>query len=125
VTQTIVLLTDPDAAARWFKTKLRTFEGYEGREVDGFLYRSVVTDPLVAFADEAAVVVAQTEAQQLDFLEEPGLPFVDTHANFRRGRLFAGVGASTYKELDVRAPLTELAKALLSRIDGILAENQR
>jgi hypothetical protein len=118
VTQVVVLLSDADAAARWLTTKTRRFEDWEGREVDGFLYREIDLDhTLTGLGDEAEVVVAHNESEGI-----PRFQFVDTYVNFRRGRLFAGVAGSTHKELDIRSQLTELAGAFLSRMELITAE---
>jgi hypothetical protein len=117
VTQVVGLLTDADAAARWLMTKTRRFEDFEGQEVDGFLYRNVHVDiTLTGLGKEAVLAVAHTETPA-------GTPTVDTYINFRTGRLFGGVAASTYRELEVRPQLRELAGALLFRMETILAEN--
>jgi hypothetical protein len=116
VRQVVVLLRDADAAARWFMTKTRRLEDFEGQEVDGYLYRRVDVDiTLTGLGEEAAVVVAHTEGKY------SGTPSCDTHINFRTGRLFGSVGASAGKELEVLPPLRELAEAFLSRIESILA----
>jgi hypothetical protein len=100
-------------------TKTRRFEDFEGQEVDGYLYRKVDVDiTLTGLGEEAAVVVANTETG------DAGAPFGDTYINFRTGRLFGGVAASTYKQLKVRPQLTKLAGALLSRMESIAAENE-
>jgi hypothetical protein len=118
VTQVVDLLTDADAAARWLMTKTRRFEDFEGQKVDGFLYRNVHVDiTLTGLGEEAVLAVAHTETPA-------GTPTVDTYINFRTGRLFGGVAASTYKELEVRPQLRELAGALLSRMESILSENE-
>jgi hypothetical protein len=118
VTQVVDLLTDADAAARWLMTKTRRFEDFEGQEVDGFLYRNVHIDiTLTGLGEEAVLAVAHTETSA-------GTPTVDTYINFRTGRLFGGVAASTYKELEVRPQLVELAHALLSRMETVLTENE-
>jgi hypothetical protein len=119
VDQVVVLLGDADAAARWFMTRTRRFEDFEGHDVDDFRYRNVDVDITVAgLGEEAAVVVADTETKYV------GAPFRDTYIIFRTGRLFASVGASTYKELEVQPQLRELADAFLSRMESILAENE-
>jgi hypothetical protein len=120
VAQVVVLLCDGDAAARWFMMKTRRFEDFEGQDVDDFAYRNVDVDITVTgLGEEAAVVVADTETKYL------GTPFRDTYIIFRTGRLFASVGASTYKELEVRPQLRELADAFLSRMETILlTENE-
>jgi hypothetical protein len=116
VTQVVVLLSDADAAARWLMTKTRRLEDLEGQEVDGHLYGKVDVDiTLTGLGDEAAVVVAHTEVGRA------GTPSCETYINFRAGRLFGSVGASTYKELEVRPQLRELAEAFLSRMESILA----
>jgi hypothetical protein len=115
VTQVVVLLRDADAAARWFMTKTRRLEDFEGQEVDGYLYRKVDVDiTLTGLGEEAAVVVAHTEGKY------SGTPSCDTYINFRTGRFFGSVGASTGKELEVRPQLRELAEAFLSRMESIL-----
>jgi hypothetical protein len=117
-TQVVDLLTDTDAAARWLMTKTRRFEDFEGQEVDGFLYRNVHVDiTLTGLGEEAVLAVARTETPA-------GTPTVDTYINFRTGRLFGGVAASTYKELEIRPQLMELAHAFLSRMETILSENE-
>jgi hypothetical protein len=118
VSQVVDLLTDADAAARWLMTKTRRFEDFEGQEVDGFLYRNVHVDiTLTGLGEEAVLAVAHTETPA-------GTPTVDTYINFRTGRLFGGVAASTYKELEVRPQLVELAHAFLSRMETILTGNE-
>ena len=113
LTQAVVLLGDADAAAHWFDVKSRGFEAYEGREVDGFLFRKVDFDRLDGIADEAAVAVADTELK--------GDQFIDTYVYFRRDRFFAGVGGSTYRELQLRSQLIDLARAVVTRIDVVVS----
>jgi len=116
VTQVVVLLSDADAAARWLMTKTRRLEDFEGREVGGYLYRKVYVDiTLTGLGEEAAVVVTHREGK------ETGTPSCDTSINFRTGRLFGSVGASTREELEVLPQLRELAEAFLSRMESILA----
>jgi hypothetical protein len=101
VTQVVVLLSDTDAAARWFMTQTCRFEDLEGQEVGETLYRRVdVEITLTGLGEEAAVVVAHTESADT--------PFCETYINFRTGRLFGSVGASTYKELEVPPQLRKL-----------------
>jgi hypothetical protein len=116
VTQVVVLLSDTDAAARWFMTQTRRFEDLEGQEVGETLYRRVdVEITLTGLGEEATDVVAHTESADT--------PFCETYINFRTGRLFGSVGASTYKELEVRPQLRKLADRFLSRMESILTEN--
>jgi hypothetical protein len=118
VAQVVVLLSDADAAARWFMTKTRRFEDLEGRQDEGFVYRKVDVDiTLTGLGEEAAVAVAHADTPG-------GAPNVDTYINFRTGRLFGGVAASTYKELEVQPQLRELADAFLSRMENILTETK-
>jgi hypothetical protein len=117
VSQVVVLLNDANAAARWLTTKTRRFEDLEGHEMGGFLYRKVDVDTRpTGLGDEASVAVAHSETPE-------GALNVDTYINFRSGRLHGGVGASTYKELEVRPQLRELAGAFRSRMETILAVN--
>jgi len=116
VTQAVVFLSDADAAARWLMTQTRRLEDFEGSEVGGYLYRKVYVDiTLTGLGEEAAVVVTQREGK------ETGTPSRDTSINFRTGRLFGSVGASTREELEVLPPLKELAEAFLSRMESVLA----
>jgi hypothetical protein len=132
VTQAVVLLSDPEAAARWFTTKTQRFEDRRGRDVDGFFYRGIFVDTLSGLGEEANVVVAYNQSGPL--------PFVDMYVNFRWDRLFAGVGSSTvlpemswkeyaraefgrtelpaFDEQALRTPLTELARPLLARMEA-------
>jgi hypothetical protein len=119
VTQLVVLLSDSNAAARWFMTQTRHFEDLEGQNDGETFYREVDVDiTLTGLGEEAAVVVARTE------VGPTSTPFCETYINFRTGRLFASVGASTYKELEVQPQLRELAGALLSRMETVLAESE-
>jgi hypothetical protein len=117
VSQVVVLLTDKDAAARWFATKSQSYKAFEGREVGGFLYRKVDFYPLSDLGNEAAVVVSHNEIEETQF--------VDTYVNVRIGRLFGGVGASTYKELEVRGDLVELARRLVARMEALSVEGEQ
>jgi hypothetical protein len=118
VTQVVVFLSDADAAARWLMTQTRRLEDFEGREVGGYLYRKVYVDiTLAGLGEEAAVVVTHREGKEAGTLSR----VVDTSINFRTGRLFGSVGASTREELEVLPPLREMAEAFLSRMESVLA----
>src|SRR5690349_11116255 len=69
-------------------TKTRPWEDFEGQVVAGL-------------GGEAALVLAHTETRP------DRLPYNDTYINFRTGRLFGGVGASTYK--NSRSPAAQEA----------------
>jgi hypothetical protein len=114
VVESVILLVDAEAAARWFATKVQRLADYEGRVVEGILYTDVSVEPLTGIGDQVAVIVARTDPGE-DML------FVDTYVVFRTGRILGGVAASTFKELDVRGDLLDLARRLLARIDAVQA----
>ena len=109
--QLVVLVVDEHAAARWLADRAVRFRDRSGREVDGAAYQQVEAIPLDGPGDEAQMLVAPNNKM--------GVQFVDTFLLLRRGRVFGSVDASTFKELDVRELVGELAGQLVSRIDAL------
>jgi len=108
VRQLVLILTDAEAAARWFAEGSSRFRKYEGREVSGFRYGKILVSPLADVADQAEVLTGANERR--------GTRFVDTYVIVRSGRIFGTVSASTFGELDVRNELEDLSRKLVARI---------
>ena len=115
--QLVVLLADAHAAARWFGDRGVKFRDYGGREIGGFRYQQIDVVPLAGLGDEAQMLIGPNDTR--------GLPFVDTYVNVRRGRFFGCVSVSTFKDLDVRDQLRELAGRLVTRMDGAYREERQ
>jgi len=110
VRQLVVLLTDAEAAARWFAAKTSNFKQYEGREVEGFRYAQITLTSLRSIGDEADLMQAPNT--------ESGNPFHDTFVNFRSGRLFGTVSASAiFGDPRIDKQVQALAEALARRVE--------
>jgi hypothetical protein len=113
VRQLLVLLTDAEAATRWFAAKAAGLKGYEGREVGGFRYGQITLASLPSIGNEANLMLAPNT--------ERGNPFHDTYVNFRSGRLVGSVSASAiFGDPGIDAQLEALAAALARRTEEAL-----
>jgi hypothetical protein len=111
VRQLIVLLTDADAAARWFRAKSIVFNEYKGRTIEGFRYGQVEVVSGLDIGDEAALLTVPNDRGSLQF--------VDTYVILRCGRLFGSVSCSTFTPMNVESSLKDLAAAVASRMRAV------
>jgi hypothetical protein len=113
VRQLVVLMTDAEAAARWFAVKTAEVKGYEDRRVGRSHYGKVTFAPVVSVGDEANLFLLPNT--------DGVLPFHDTQVNFRVGRLVGSASASAiFNDPKIEPQMTALAELLARRIEEAL-----
>lgn len=113
VSQLIVLMTDTEAAARWFAARTAEVKGYEDRRVRGFHYGKVTFATVASVGDEANLFLLPNT--------NGVLPVHDTQVNFRVGRLVGSAGASAFfNDPKIQPQMMALARQLARRIEDAL-----
>lgn len=119
VRQLIVLMTDAEAATRWFSARTTDVRRYEDRRVGRYHYGKVTFAPVAFIGDEANLFLMPNS--------DGILAFHDTQLNFRVGRLVGSASASAiFNDPKIEPQMTALAGAMARRVEeALLADAQR
>jgi hypothetical protein len=110
VRQLIVLMTDAEAAARWFAARTADVKPYEDRRIGRSHYGKVTFAPVASVGDAANMFLLPNT--------DGVLPFHDTQVNFRVNRMVGSASASAiFNDPKIEPQLTALAELLARMIE--------